>query len=63
VAVIHALTRRAFYGGQASLRFRSRTRYLRGIAKSEGVAAFDTLHAQWAAELPRNAHDLWSWWR
>src|SRR5271170_284329 len=55
VAVIHALTRRAFYdyGGESSLQLSLTTRYLRGIAKSEGVAAFDALRAQWAAQLFR----------
>jgi hypothetical protein len=34
--------------------------YLGGIAESEGVAAFNALRPQWAAQLSRNGHDGWS---
>jgi ParB family chromosome partitioning protein len=36
-------------------------RTLRGIGESEGIAAFDALQAQWAAQLPGDAGELWSW--
>jgi ParB family transcriptional regulator, chromosome partitioning protein len=63
VAVTHALARRAFYrcNGECSLQVSLTTRRLRGIAESEGVTAFDALHSQWAAQLPGDAVELWSW--
>ena len=63
VAVTHALARCAFYehDGESSLQVTLTTRHLRGIAESEGVAAFEALHAQWAAQLPGDVDELWSW--
>ena len=62
-AVTHALARRAFYdcGGESSLQLSLTTRTLRGITESEGVAAFGTLREEWAARLPEDAGDLWTW--
>jgi ParB family transcriptional regulator, chromosome partitioning protein len=63
VAVTHALARRAFYrpDSESCLQVTLTARHLRGIDESEGIAAFDDLHAQWATQLPGDAGELWNW--